>query len=117
MFQPTKLTILALALSLPVIGHCADGVERVRVESTPYYLDAAAAKGDADVTSFKLYTSGDASDQGTEYKLNCSSREFSTLAGGEWSPPMRILAGESLYHVGKKLCDWDGKGLMQKYFY
>lgn len=115
MTKNMKLAIIVLALGLPAISH-ADA-DRVRVESTPYYLDANTAKGDGDVASFRLYTSGAASDQGTEYTINCASREFSTKAGGEWSPPMKILAGESLYLVGKKLCGWDGKGFFDKYFF
>lgn len=123
-----KPAVLALALCLPALSHAGDNVAwgtaqtegapaRVAVEGTPYYLDSAVANGDGDVASFKLYTSAGSNDPGTEHQIHCSTREFALKNNGEWTPPMKILAGESLYLVGKKLCGWDGKGLMEKLFY
>lgn len=123
-----KPAVLALALCLPVFSHAGDNVawgtaqpeagpSRVQVEGTPYYLDANTLNGQGETSAFKLYTSGAASDAGTDYQINCSTREFAMKSNGEWSPPMKILAGESIYLVGKKLCGWDGKGIMDKLFY
>ncbi|SBT03774.1 conserved exported hypothetical protein [Candidatus Accumulibacter aalborgensis] len=111
------LAVPALLLSVSAPSQCADSTPptRVRVEGTPYFLDEAAVKIKSDVATFKLYTSPEASDQGTDSVLNCASREFSALTGGQWSAPYRVLAGESLYPVGKKLCDWDAKGFFQRF--
>lgn len=117
----TKATLClsALLLSLPTVVKAADDAPagRIKVDATPYYLDSAAAKGDGDIVKFRLYTSPDAGDPGTESSLNCISREFSARTGDQWSAPYKILPGESLYPVGKKLCDWDAKGLLKKYLF
>lgn len=112
-----KLAVPALMLAVAAPSECADGSPpaRVKVEGTPYFLDEAAVKIKSDVASFKLYTSPEASDQGSDSVLNCASREFSARTGEQWSAPYRVLAGESLYPVGKKLCDWDAKGFFQRF--
>ncbi len=112
-----RLILLSLlALSLPGIGLAADGAPtRVRVEGSPYFLDDLAIKTTSDVATFKLYTSPEASDPGIDSSLNCATREFSARTGEQWSAPYRILAGEALYPVGKKVCDWDAKGFFQRF--
>lgn len=114
-----ELCLTTLLLTLSTVANAADDVPvgRVKVDATPYYLDAAAAKGDGDIVRFRLYTSPDTGDAGTESSLNCNSREFSAKTGDQWSAPYKILPGESLYPVGKRLCDWDAKGLLKKYLF
>ena len=112
-----KGLLVSLSLSAAAVGQCADSPPgtRIKVEGSPYYLDEAAVKMKNDVATFKLYTSFEASDPGTDSTLNCATREFSARSGEQWSAPYRILAGESLYPVGKKLCDWDAKGFFQRF--
>jgi hypothetical protein len=109
--------VLALSLQLPVTGQCADSTPAglLQLKGSPYFLDETAIKISNDIATFKLYTSADASDPGTDATLNCVSREFSVRDGEQWSTPYRVLAGESLYPIGKKLCDWDAKGFLQRF--
>lgn len=109
--------LVGLSLSAAAVGQCADSPPgtRIKVEGSPYYLDEAAVQMKNDVATFKLYTSFEPSDPGTDSTLNCATREFSARTGEQWSAPYRILAGESLYPVGKKLCDWDAKGFFQRF--
>lgn len=112
-----KCLLAALSLSAAALGQCADSAPgtRIKVEGSPYYLDEAAVQMKNDVATFKLYRAFEASDPGTDSTLNCATREFSARTGEQWSAPYRILAGEALYPVGKKLCDWDAKGFFQRF--
>lgn len=109
--------ILALSVQFPATGHCADSAptRRAELKGSPYFLDETAIKISNDIATFKLYTSAEVSDPGTDATLNCVTREFSARNGEQWSTPFRVLAGESLYPVGKKLCDWDAKGFFQRF--
>jgi len=113
----TKLSLFTLLLSLAATGESAEGAPgtRTKVEGSPYFIDEAAVKTKSDVASFKLYTSDDPRDPGTESTLNCETREFSARNGEQWSPPARVLAGEQLYPLGKKLCGWDSKWFFQRF--
>ena len=115
--QTLPRKIAAAALSLAVVGAAvaAEAVGRVRVEGSPYYLEEAAAKVKNDIATFTLYTPAAASDAGTDIVLNCNSRELAAKTGEQWSVPYRILPGEALYPVGKKLCDWDAKSIFQRF--
>ena len=112
-----RLSMAVFSLTAAALGHAADSgaATRIRIEGSPYFLDEAAVKMKNDVATFKLYTSPEASDPGTESTLNCASREFSARSGEQWSAPYRVLAGEALYPVGKKLCDWDAKSFFQRF--
>jgi hypothetical protein len=113
----SNLSVLTLALCVPGVGECGDAApgERVKIEGSPYYIEEAAVKIKNDVATFRLYTSHAASDPGIDSSLNCATREFSARTGEQWSDPYRVLAGEPLYPVGKKLCDWDAKGFFKRF--
>lgn len=117
--HPIKLALFLLAASLPAIGHC-DGkpqwgetakTMRTPVDGMKTFYDPEAVKKDDEVVSFRMYATRDpaAREEGIEYSINCKTEEFSSKAG-EWKKPVRVLPGEQMYPIGKKLCGW-GSGI------
>ncbi len=117
--HPIKLIFFLLLLILPGIAHCDDkplwGASekpmRTPVESMKTFYEPEAVKKVEDVVYFRMYATRDpaARDAGIEYSINCKTEEFSSR-NGDWKKPVRILPGEQMYPIGKKLCDW-GSGL------
>ena len=112
-----KLSLFSFVVCLSTLGESAENAPgtRTKLEGSPYFIDEAAVKVKSDVASFKLYASDNPNDPGTESTLNCETREYSARTGDQWSAPSRVIAGEPLYPVGKKLCDWDSKWFFQRF--
>jgi len=117
--HPIKLAFFLLLFTLPGIGLC-DGSPRwgeaakpmrTPVEGMKTFYEPEAVKKDEEVVYFRMYTTRDPAtrEEGVEYSINCKTEEFSSKAG-EWKKPVRILPGEQMYPMGKKLCDW-GSGI------
>ena len=80
------------------------------------YYEPEKVEHSGDTYSFTLYRSGapTASDEIGRYVINCETREFVSVVKGNTSTPTRLLAGEELYPIGKKLCDWDPRSIFNK---
>ena|ERR1035437_6482016 len=89
---------------------------RQPIEGMKAYYEPEKVEHDGDTYSFTLYRVGtpSASDEMGRYVINCETREFVSTIKGKTTPPYRLLAGEELYPIGKKLCDWDQRGLFNK---
>lgn len=82
------------------------------------YYEPEKVQVNGSVHSFTLYRSGDpgAADETGRYMINCETREIVSVVNGQNTPPSRLIAGEALYPIGKKLCDWDQKSIFKKIF-
>lgn len=117
MVFPTSRRALGLAIALVASGLAAanpQSAERETLLGMRSYFEPQRAQRDGSTVTFGLFRSGvpDAADEIARYQLNCESREVGVVGkpGDSW----KVLAGEDLYPVGKKLCEWDGKGFMEK---
>ena len=124
MFIRVNCLFVLMALSIAAPGYAQSDTKsatdakptRVRVDGMRTYYDPGNVKKNGDSISFKVYPSPDpAKEEGDEYSVNCKSQEMSAKEGGrkDWSPPSRLLAGESVYPIAKKFCEW-GPGFWQK---
>ena len=121
MLARTCFVLALIALLLPTAGSCQGGVQwsqdskpaRAQVDGMKTFYEPDSVKKNGSVVSFTMYPSPD-STAGDEYSINCSTQEIAFKQGkGAWTPPFRVLAGEQLYPIAKKLCDW-GPGFWQK---
>jgi hypothetical protein len=83
-----------------------------------YYEPASVQRKDGSI-SFALYRNGipGEPDSVGNYTINCATRDFVLVTSdGAATQPDRVLAGEELYPIGKKYCEWEAKGTMQKFF-
>jgi hypothetical protein len=81
-----------------------------------YEPDKIEQKGGAHAFTLYRTSTPSPSDEMGRYMINCETREFVSTIKGQTTQPSRILAGESIYTVGKKLCGWDQKGIFKKVF-
>ncbi len=116
-----------ITLSLSAPGFCESGTQstiesrpmRASVDGMKAYYEPDNVKKSDDKVTFKIYSSPDptAKGEGDEYSINCSTHEMSSreVSRGkrEWSQPSALIAGESMYPLAKKLCDW-GPGFWKK---
>jgi hypothetical protein len=93
-------------------------VHRETIEGLHKYYEPEKVEQIGDVYKLSLYRSGtpSAADEVGQYMINCQTREFVSTINGQTTQPSKIIAGEELYHVGKKFCDWDKKGFFKKMF-
>lgn len=112
---PIKSMLFLLAVSLPVAGHCDGKVPwgentkqfRVPVDGMKTFYEPEAVTRDGDALYFRMYAGSDPSlpEEGVEYSINCKTEEYTSKAG-EWKPPVRVLPGEQMYPIAKRLCEW-----------
>lgn len=116
------VALALLALSLAVPGFCQSAAPpeakpaRTQVDGMKTFYEPDAVKKEGEVLSFRMYPSHDPLSKvaGTEYSINCKTQEISIRQkSGEWDQPLRVLAGEQLYPIAKKLCGW-GPGFWNK---
>lgn len=117
------LALIFLSLSAP--GYCESAAksapeskpERTRVDGTRTFYEPGNVKKSGDKVSFMAYSSPypKENEEVDEFSINCSTHDMSSKEGGrkEWSPPSPLLAGETMYPIAKRLCEW-GPGFWQK---
>lgn len=113
------LPSLALAQGNNVQWGSSEKEYRHPVEGMKGYYEPEKVSRDGDVVSFKIYRSANPAVTGVvgEYMVNCYTKELVTMEDGKPTPPMKLLAGESLYPISAKLCEWgDGKGFFKQFF-
>jgi len=104
----------------PIQWNRADESARTPIEGMKGFYDAAAVKNDGGVAYVKVYVSPTraANDPGTDYAINCETREASIKTGdgtnAQWKPPVKVLDGEPLFRLGKQLCEWDRPGFFKR---
>ena len=113
--KPRTIVLLLLAISLPAAGYCdgkgpwsgAAKPSRAPVDGMKTFYEPEAVTKDGDALYFRMYSSPDPAvrEEGIEYSINCKTEEFSSKAG-EWQQPIRVLPGEQMYPIAKKLCEW-----------
>jgi hypothetical protein len=134
MRNQSYVVFLAFTLLAPVPGLCQneikwgapkeaakEGVKPMRtpMEGMKTYYEPEAVKKDGGIVYFKMFNSYDPADKeaGVSYAVNCSTQEISSATGEgasvKWNAPERVLAGESMYAFGKKMCGW-GPGFGSK---
>lgn len=122
MLNRANFTFALIALSLAAPGFCQSAAlpetkpMRTQVDGMKTFYEPDAVKKEGEVLSFKMYPSYDPMSKvaGTEYSINCKTQEISIRQkSGEWDKPFRVLAGEQLYPIAKKMCDW-GPGFWKK---
>ncbi|MBS1190023.1 MAG: hypothetical protein H6R10_1815 [Rhodocyclaceae bacterium] len=119
--------VFLLAFLLPSLA-MAQGAVQWGSSDKPYRQPANGMKGyyepekvtrDGDTVSFKIYRSADpvVPDELGNYTVNCDTREYVTTEKGKATPPMKLLAGEQIYPMAAKFCEWgDGKGFFKQFF-
>ena len=119
------LLVLALALVLPSAataqptgapGNPTKPAAREYVPGMRAYYEPDRVQREGDRVSFTLYRSTvpETPDALDKFQIDCKTREAAVITEGQATPPARVLAGEALYPIGKKLCEWDQKGFFQK---
>lgn len=113
--KPIRTVFLLLTISLPAAGYCdgkapwseAAKQSRTPVDGMKTFYEPEAVSKDGDALYFRMYSSPDpaAREEGIEYSINCKTEEFTSKAGA-WKPPIRVLPGEQMYPIAKKLCEW-----------
>lgn len=90
--------------------------ERQTLPGMPAYYEPHKIERIGDMLVFKLYRYGKpgVADEVGQYMLECATRMASTIKNGQAGASGKVLPGEDLYVVGKKLCDWDKPGLLDK---
>jgi len=122
-----QLLILATALLLPSVAPAQQSVPwgssdkpaaRQSIGGMKTYYEPEKVTQDGSVFSFTLYRSGTpgAADEAGRYMINCETRELVSVVGGKATSPARLIAGEEIYPIGKKLCEWDQKSIFKKIF-
>lgn len=81
------------------------------------YIEPEQVQRQENIITFSLYKSGTpgAQDESGRYRMNCETRESSRLLKDKTTQPSPVLAGEELYYVGKKFCEWEKKGALKKF--
>jgi hypothetical protein len=119
------LLAIALAMVLPSLASAQQNVAsgapakpaaRELVPGMRSYYEPERVQREGDRVSFTLYRSAvpatpDALDK---FQIDCQTREAAVVIEGQATQPARVLAGEALYPIGKKLCEWDPKGFFQR---
>lgn len=122
-----KSLLLLLAIALPSAGHCdgkapwGEAAKQYRppVDGMKTFYEPEAVTKDGDALYFRMYSNSDPAvrEEGVEYSINCKTEEFTSKAG-EWKSPTRVLPGEPMYPIAKKLCEWGtGFGATIKKFF
>lgn len=90
---------------------------RTPAEGMRGYYEPDNVSRDGEVISFKIYRSADPAVQDIlgSYMVNCDTKELVTIEKGQPTPPMKLLAGEQLYSVSAKFCEWSKKGFLDSY--
>lgn len=125
--KPNPAPLLILALVLPTLalaqqavpwGSSAQPTPRESIEGMKTYYEPAKVERNGEVVSFTLYRSSTpaAADEAGRYLINCETRELVSIVKGKTTPPARLIAGEALYPIGKKLCEWDPQSIFKKVF-
>lgn len=85
---------------------------REAAESMNAFFEPAKVEVNGNVRSFALYRSASPtpSDELGRYMINCETREFVSTIKGQTTAPSRVIAGEALYPLGRRLCEWDPQG-------
>ncbi len=111
------LQSMALAQQSPQWGS-SNRPARQDIEGMKTYYEPDKVQQNGSVYSFTLYRSSNpaVSDEAGRYMINCETRELVTVVGGQPSPPARLIAGEEIYPIGRKLCEWDQKSFFKKIF-
>lgn len=118
---------LLLALLIPTLAMADDKVQwgssdkayRYPMDGMKGYFEPTKVKKDGDVVSFTVYRSADPAvpDEVGRYMVNCETKEYAAVEKGQPSAPMKLLAGEQLYPMSAKFCEWgDGKGFFKQFF-
>lgn len=116
-----------LAFLLPTLAVAQGAVQwgssdkpyRHPVDGMKGYYEPEKVSRNGEVVSFKIYRSADpvVPDVVGSYMVNCETREYAVVDQGKPSNPMKLLAGEQLYPISAKLCEWgDGKGFLKNFF-
>jgi len=119
--------IFAAALLLPAValaqqpvpwGSSEKPAARESIGGMKTYYEPEKVVHNGSVFSFTLYRSSipAAADEAGRYMINCETREVVSVVRGQTTPPARLIAGEELYPIGKKLCEWDQKSIFKKIF-
>lgn len=119
--------ILVSALLLAPAAFAQQGVQwgssdkpspRQDIPGMKVFYEPGKVQVDGSVQSFALYRSSTpgAADETGRYMINCETREIVTVVNGKPGAPSRLIAGEELYPIGKKLCDWDQPSIFKKIF-
>jgi len=122
-----QMLIFAAALLLPSVAPAQQPVPwgssdkpaaRQYIDSMKAYYEPEKVEHNGSVFSFTLYRSSTpgATDETGRYMINCETREVVSVVKGQATPPSRLIAGEELYPIGKKLCEWDQKSIFKKIF-
>ncbi len=118
---------LVVALVLPSAAFAQQAVQwgssdkataRQSIDGMKLYYEPEKVQSTDAVRSFTLYRSSNpaAQDEAGRYMINCDTREIVSVVNGRNTPPSRLIAGEELYPICKKLCDWDQKSIFKKIF-
>lgn len=112
------LPSLALAQESVQWGNSEKPAARQSVEGMKAYYEPEKVEHNGDIYSFTLYRSSTpaVSDELGRYKINCETREFVSVTKSQSTPPSKLLPGDELYPIGKKLCEWDQKNFYNKFF-
>lgn len=91
---------------------------RESIEGMKTYYEPSKVEHNGDVHSFTLYRSSTpaAADEVGRYMINCETRELVSVVKGVATPPARLIAGETLYPIARKLCEWDQPSIFKKLF-
>ena len=124
MLKPLLFVVSTVLLQSPALAQqpaqwgSSNRPTRQDIEGMKTYYEPDKVKQDGSVHSFTLYRSSNpaVSDEAGRYMINCETRELVTIVGGQASPPARLIAGEELYPIGRKLCEWDQKSFFKKIF-
>lgn len=112
------VTPVALAQQAVPWGSSDKPTPRESIEGMKTYYEPARVEHKGDIHSFTLYRSSTpgAADEAGRYMINCATRELVSIVKGVATPPARLIAGEALYPIARKLCEWDPPGIFKKLF-
>lgn len=114
---PRPVLFLAAAM-LMATAALAQQAARQDADGTKSFYEPDRIERNGRLMTFSLYASSTpgAQDEVGRYVINCDSRELASIARGQTSAPWKLLPGEALYPLSKKLCDWDQPGFFKKMF-
>ena len=115
------VTILALSMLAHSAAHAEPGdaeksAAREILFGMKTYHEPDKVLREGNGISFRLYRSGVSGtpDEVGRFNINCETRDFIRTVNDQATQPAKVLAGEELYPMGKKFCEWDQKGFLQK---
>lgn len=125
--MPKQIAVLLFVLGIQSLacaqqsvpwGSSEKAAARQSIEGMKTYYEPDRVEHNGSVFSFALYRSSmpGAADEVGRYMINCETRELVVVVKGQASAPARLIAGEEIYPIGKKLCEWDQKSLFKKVF-